>query len=110
MPFPFGEFCHVVYESCKCGGPGVSCWFAGHGDSGACADSGGSSGVDVVRVLVPVRVEGDEMKRPTDVQLSALQLGGVIKALEPCWEPNAGQGGHVEGGDDRDDGCCHCCR
>jgi hypothetical protein len=37
-------------------------------------------------------------------------LGGVIKTLEPCWESNAGKGGHVEGGDDHDDRCCHCWR
>ncbi len=57
---------------------------AGHGDGRACADSGRSSGVDVAGVPVPIGVESDEMKRPTNVQLSTLKLGGVIKALKPC--------------------------
>ena len=47
------------------------------------------------------------MKSTTDVQLSALKLGGVVKALELGWVPNAGKGGN-EGGDNCDDGCCHC--
>ena len=48
------------------------------------------------------------MKSATDIQLSALKLGGVVKALEPGWVPNAGKGGNIEGGDNCDDGCCHC--
>ncbi len=48
------------------------------------------------------------MKSTTDVQLSALKLGGVVKALKPGWVPNAGKGGNIEGGDNCDDGCCHC--
>ena len=67
---------------------------------------GGS--VIVAGVVVPIMVEGDKMKCATCVQLSALKLGGVVKALQPGWVPNAGKGGHIEGGDNCDNRCCHC--
>ncbi len=62
----------------------------------------------LVVALLLLGCEGDKMKSITDVQLSALKLGNIVKALKPGWEPNAGKGGHIEGGDDRDYGCCHC--
>jgi hypothetical protein len=48
------------------------------------------------------------MQSATDVQLSALKLGGIVKALEPGWVSNAGKGGHIEGRDNCNVGCCHC--
>ena len=69
---------------------------------------GVGSGVNVAGVCVPVQVEGDKMKSTTDIQLSALKLGGVVKALKPGWETNASKGGNIEGGDNCDNWCCHC--
>jgi hypothetical protein len=66
---------------------------------------GGS--VIVAGVVVPIMVEGNKMNT-TCVQLSALKLGGVVKALQPGWVPNVGKGGHIEGGDNCDNECCHC--
>jgi hypothetical protein len=70
---------------------------------------GGGCGVDVAGVSVPtIGVKSDEVKSTTYVQFSALKLSCVVKALKPSWEPNAGKGGNVEGGDDGDHGRCHC--
>ncbi len=69
---------------------------------------GGGGGINVTGVYVPIGVEGDNVKSTTDIQLSALKLGGVVKALKPGWEPNAGEGGNIESGNNRDRGCCHC--
>ncbi len=108
-------FSHLVYSPisytnlANVGAPAVDAGLRGIVIVGRARIVGGvGSSVNVAGVDVPIKVEGDKMKRTTNVQLSALKLGGVVKALKPGWEANAGKGGHLEGGDNRDGGCCHC--